>query len=148
MVLADTSCFILLDKIRELSLLQKIFDQVVTTPEVVSEFIKPLPDWVKIQSPIDHHLGEVLAMEVDKGEASLMALALENKNTLLILDDYKARKVADKLSLQYTGTLGIILKAKETGLIPGVKSVLEKIQQTNFRFSERIFQDILRQANE
>jgi len=148
MVLADTSCFILLDKIRELSLLEKIFDRMMTTPEVLSEFIKPLPDWVKIQSPKDHQLIEVLAMEVDKGEASVIALALENKNTLLILDDYKARKVADKLRLNYTGTLGIILKAKETGIIPDVKTVLEKIQQTNFRFSERIFQDILRQANE
>lgn len=86
--------------------------------------------------------------EIDKGEASIIALALETKNSLLILDDFKARKLAAKLQLQFTGTLGVFLKAKETGIIQSVRPVLEKIQQTNFRFSEKILSDILVAAGE
>ena len=44
-VIADTSCFILLDKIGELSLLHQIFNQILTTPTIANEFGKALPEW-------------------------------------------------------------------------------------------------------
>jgi len=147
-VLADASCFILLDKIGELEVLQKLFGAVVTTPEIAHEFGKDLPGWVKTKSPSESRFVQVLQLEVDPGEASLMALALELKNHLLILDDYKARRLAVRLGLNYTGTLGIFLKAKEKGYLPTVKSMLEKIQRTNFRFSEQVMNNILREAGE
>ncbi|SRR5258707_3723872 len=147
-VIADTSCFILLDKIGKLSLLQDVFGTVATTKEVASEFIKPLPYWVSIKSPNNVKFVQLLEMEVDKGEASAIALALEDDRPLLILDDAKARKVASNLNLDFTGTLGMLLKAKERGIIPLLKPLLEKIQQTNFRFSEKVFIDLLREANE
>jgi predicted nucleic acid-binding protein len=147
-VIADTSCFILLDKINEIGMLKTIFSKVTTTEEIASEFGKPLPDWIVIKSPINKKYQEILQLEVDKGEASALALAIENNDSLIILDDYKARKLADKLSLNYTGTLGIFLKAKELKIIPNVKSILEKIQATNFRFSVKVFNEILNKANE
>lgn len=54
----------------------------------------------------------LLELQIDKGESSAIALALEIPESTLILDDFKARKIADKLGLTYTGTLGVILKAK------------------------------------
>lgn len=50
-VIADTSCFIVLEKINELSLLNKIYREVITTPEIATEFNKPLPDWISIIEP-------------------------------------------------------------------------------------------------
>jgi predicted nucleic acid-binding protein len=50
--------------------------------------------------------------------------------------------------LHYTGTLGVFLKAKELKIISDIRSILEKIQKTNFRFSEKIFKEILSRANE
>lgn len=147
-VIADTSCFILLDKINELDLLHKVFGSVTTTKEIAEEFTRPLPNWVNIKSATNHRYSELLGIEIDKGEASAIALALETDHALLILDDHKARKLADKLSLNYTGTLGILLKAKEMAILPSIKSILKKIQQTNFRFSEKVLNDILREANE
>jgi predicted nucleic acid-binding protein len=147
-VIADTSCFILLDKINELHLLRQVFHEITTTHEIAQEFGKPLPDWIKIKSPVNKKYHEILSIEVDAGEATAIALALENNNSLIILDDFRARKLAEKLGLQYAGTLGIILKAKELKVIPDVRSVLEKIQKTNFRFSEKIFREILSRANE
>lgn len=87
-------------------------------------------------------------LDVDPGEASAIALAMESRPSLLILDDQKARKVAKRLNLNYTGTLGVFLKAKQAGIIPSVKYVLEKVQQTNFRYSHQVFQEILLLAGE
>ena len=87
-------------------------------------------------------------MEIDKGEASAIALALENEKSLLILDDSKARKLALRLKLDYTGTLGILLKGKELGIVSSIKPLLLQIQQTNFRFSEKLLMAILAEANE
>jgi predicted nucleic acid-binding protein len=76
-------------------------------------------------------------LDIDAGEASAITLAMESERSLLILDDNKGRKTAERLNLQYTGTLGIILKAKNTGIITSIKPIVMKIQQTNFRFSQR-----------
>ena len=87
-------------------------------------------------------------MLVDKGEASAIALALENNNSTLILDDWKARKVAERLDLSVTGTLGVIIKARKTGIIPSIKPFLDKIRNTNFRISRELEQLALKEANE
>jgi predicted nucleic acid-binding protein len=51
-----------------------------------------------------------------------LALAIEIIDSTLILDDYKARKITSQLGLTYTGTIGIIVKAKLLGIIPGIKT--------------------------
>ena len=59
-------------------------------------------------------------------------------DTSVILDDFKARKMAQHLGLTYTGTIGVIIKAKPNGIIPSIKPYLEKIKATNFRISPEI----------
>jgi len=147
-VISDTSCFILLDKIGELDILQKVFHAVTTTEDIAAEFRKELPEWVQIKAVVNKEYQHLLQLEVDNGEASAIALAIEEGSALLILDDNKARKLAAKLDLAYTGTLGVLLKAKQTGIIPNIRSIIEKIQETNFRFSEKVYQEILALANE
>jgi len=66
-VIADASCFILLDKIDSLSLLQKLFTTVTTSPEIAIEFGKPLPEWVLIKSVQDKNFQNALFLEVDLG---------------------------------------------------------------------------------
>ncbi|HEU4555417.1 MAG TPA: DUF3368 domain-containing protein [Chitinophaga sp.] len=147
-VIADTSCFILLDKIDTLNLLQQLFQNISTTTTIAEEFGKKLPEWVQIRSVTDLHYQIILELEVDKGEASAISLAIEHQPALLILDDLKARKVADKLHLNYTGTLGVLLKAKQSGIINSIRPLLDRIQQTNFRFSKNVFDQILKVAGE
>lgn len=147
-VIADTSCFILLDKIGEIQLLQKVFSSITTTQTIAEEFGKPLPDWVNILSVQNKPYQNILELEVDAGEASAFALYAEYTHALLIIDDMKARKLADKLLVNYTGTLGIFLKAKELKIFSSVKPILNKIQSTNFRFSQKVFDEILAIAGE
>ncbi len=87
-------------------------------------------------------------MQIDKGESSAITLALEIPDSLLILDDYKARRIVEKLGLTYTGTIGVIIKAKLMGIIPSIKPILEKIRQTDFRISADIELQALNEANE
>ncbi len=117
-IISDTSCFIILTNIDELDLLQKIYGEVITTPEVAAEFGEPLPIWIKIKSATDKYRQRIIELQIDKGEASAISLAIETADSVLILDDEKARKFAAKLSLKITGTLGVIVKAKLRGIIP------------------------------
>ena len=107
-----------------------------------------MPDWIKILPVANKHYQDLLQLEIDAGEASAFALSFEYNSSLLIIDDLKARRLAEKLSLNYTGTLGIFLKAKELNLFPSVKPLLNKIQLTNFRFSQKVYDEILVIANE
>ena len=87
-------------------------------------------------------------MQVDLGEASAMALALEVKDCIVIIDDLKARRIAEKLNLRITGTMGIIISAKRKGLLPSVKPIIEKIKSSNFRISPELEAEVLRLAGE
>ena len=137
-IISDTSCFIILTNIGELSLLQKLYSKITTTIEIATEFGEPLPEWVEILSVKSKDTQRLLEMQIDKGESSAIALALEISDSLLILDDIKARKVATQLGLSITGTLGIIIKAKLEGIIPSVIPILNKIKQTDFRLSNEV----------
>ena len=148
MVISDTSCLILFHKIGELELLRKVYDSVTTTPEVAEEFMFELPDWIHIEAVKDKKYQEFLETQIDWGEASAVALAKEMEDPVLLLDDLKARKLAVKLNLKVTGTLGVIHKAKQIGLIENVKPLIEKLQATNFRISENIIAELLRKNNE
>jgi predicted nucleic acid-binding protein len=147
-IILDTSCLILLNKIGELNLLNKFINKIYITSIIKEEFGKNLPDWILIKNPSDIHYQKIIEMELDKGEASAIALGLEEENAILIIDDLKGRKVVEKLKIRYSGTFGLILKAKQIGLIKNVKPILEKIRLTNFRFSTDLFDTILAEAGE
>lgn len=137
-IISDTSCLIILSNIGELDLLNKVYGTIITTSEIASEFGEKIPNWILIKDVVDKYRQQILELQIDKGESSAIALALETPNSVLILDDFKARKVAQHLGLLYTGTIGVIIKAKLNGIIPSIKPFLEKIKQTNFRISEEI----------
>jgi predicted nucleic acid-binding protein len=121
---------------------------VTITQDILLEYGEQLPDWIEVQQANDQYRQQLLEMQIDKGEASAIALALETADNIVILDDWKARKLAERLGLTVTGTLGVIIRAKNTGLIPSIKPYLEKIRETNFRISEELEQIALKEANE
>ena len=147
-IISDTSCFIILIKIGELELLHKVYGQIVTTPDIATEYGETLPEWIEIVAVKDKYRQQLLEMQIDKGESSAIALALETPDSTIILDDYKARKIADQLGLIFTGTIGVIIKAKLTGVIPSIKPLIKKIKQTDFRLSAEIELQALKEANE
>jgi len=147
-IITDASCLILLDKIGRLDLLSKVYGVLLTTPEVALEFGKAIPDWITILSPQNPHLQRIAEANLDPGESSAIALAIEHEGCLLILDDLKGRNFAGSLGIAITGTLGVVIAAKLSGIIPSVKTVLEEIRQTNFRLTEKLEQLALKLAGE
>ncbi|MCU0405279.1 MAG: DUF3368 domain-containing protein [Chitinophagaceae bacterium] len=147
-IISDTSCLIILTNIGELEILKKLYGQITTTIEIATEYGDILPEWVEIVNAKDKATQSLLEMQIDKGESSAIALALEIPDSTVILDDYKARKIATYLGLNFTGTIGVIVKAKLEGLISSIKPIMEKIKQTDFRISEEVELAALKQANE
>jgi len=81
-IIADTSCLIVLDNIGLLHLLQKLYQEVLITPTIASEFGKELPDWIIVEKVLDNQKMQILELELDKGEASAIALCLAQIDTI------------------------------------------------------------------
>lgn len=148
LVISDTSCLIILSNINELELLKKLYGEIITTSEVKSEFGGQLPSWIVIKSPMDNSILKHIAEQLDMGEASAITLALETPDCIIILDDLKARKVAESYNLKITGTLGILIHAKKKGIISTIKPYIEKIKKSGFRLNGQLEQAVLAEAKE
>jgi predicted nucleic acid-binding protein len=70
----------------------------------------------------------LLSAQIDMGEAAVIQTALDEAHDAVILDDLKARRIAQTLGLQVTGTLGILLQAKQSGLLPSVRNAIAAIE--------------------
>lgn len=147
-IIADTSCFIILSKIGEFDLLKSVYQRVTTTFEVAKEFGESFPGWIEISAPSDKDKQKILELQLDSGEASAITLALEISGSTIILDDYKARLIAERLGLSVTGTLGVIIRAKKIGVVEHVRPILEKIKKTDFRISPALETLILKEVGE
>lgn len=147
-IISDTSTLILFSKIGKFELLKSVYGIIVVTQEIATEFGKPLPEWIRIQPVLDKKYQTFLDLQLDKGEASAITLATEIDEALLLLDDLKARKLAKKLKLRFTGTLGIIQKAKEMGFISEVKPLINDLLKTDFRISPTVISELLKINNE
>jgi predicted nucleic acid-binding protein len=147
-IISDTSCLIILAKIEELDLLRQLYKAVTITEDILKEYGESLPDWIEVRKVKDQYSQQLLEIQIGKGEASAIALALESDDPIIVLDDWKARKVAERLGISVTGTLGVIIKAKKTGIITSIRPFLKKIRETDFRISEELEQIALAEANE
>ena len=103
--------------------------------------------WLTVQPVRDRTLLP-LVTHLGDGEKEVLALGLETENALLILDDRDARRYARALELEITGTLGLLLRAKERGILDAVRPVLDRLQELGFRLNARTRQMVLKRASE
>lgn len=146
-IIADTSCLILYAKIDQLGMLKATFPTLMVTKEVAAEFGE-MPAWINVRQVANTSQYFDLARDLGKGEASSITLALEHDDSLLIIDEKKGRKVASEMKVEIIGSLGVLLKAKEKGVIRSVSEIMAQIDQTNFRISPMIREKVLEQAGE
>ena len=142
-IVTDASCFILFDKIGCIHILEDLYGEVITTPEIAVEYGKQLPGWVLVQPVKNRNLLNTYAEMVDIGEASAIALAYEVVSPSLILDDLKGRNLADRLQLAYTGSIGVLILARQQGVIQLLQPYFEKIKTTDFRIPVSLLQTLL-----
>lgn len=143
-VISDTSCLIILSKINLLDVLPALFGEIWITEEISREFGEPLPPWVIVKKADAVQITKILALNVDEGEASAMALYLEQtEDALLVIDERKGRLIARDLGIKIIGTLGLISKAKQSGLIADMQNIIDLLEQTDFRLSPILKQQLL-----
>jgi predicted nucleic acid-binding protein len=126
-------------------MLPKLFDDIVIPPAVLKEVqssrstfksvdLAKYP-WLQVRAPADAAQVKQLLVELDRGEAEAIALALELQAEILI-DETDGREVARRLGLRRIGALGVLLRLKSRGLIARVLPLVDRLQaELNFFIS-------------
>lgn len=70
------------------------------------------------------------ALKLDAGEAAVLAVALDNPGSLAIMDDSAGRAAARELGIPVLGTVGVLLRAKESGHLAAVAPAVRALQST------------------
>jgi predicted nucleic acid-binding protein len=105
---SNSSCLIALDAASHLGILHELYGRIEIPGAVAQECGSPLPTWVYVLSVQDHILVQSLQIGLGAGEAEAIAVAQARSAVRLILDDKKARRIAQQLQLPVTGTLAIL----------------------------------------
>ncbi len=145
---SNSSCLIALDLVGRLELLHDLYGAVLVPKAVSYECRGGLPLWVSVQPIRNEAMARTLQLGLGAGESEAIVLASETSAVRLILDDKKARRIAQQLGLPITGTLAALLRAKQQGLIPNLRDVLDDLATADFRISDALVADALRRAGE
>lgn len=149
-VVSNSSPLIALGQIGYLYLLEQLFTIVLIPPGVAYEVAPTviLPIWTKQQN-LTQAIGPlILRASLGKGESEAISLAVEIQARLLILDDRPARRLAQSLFLPVIGTLGVLLAAKQKGLLPEIRPCLDALLQQDFRIAPKLYNQLLSDAHE
>ncbi len=147
-IISNTTCIIVLDNAGSINILRELYGTITITEEVFQEFGKVVPDWIKVVKVKNSNYTKILEQFMDLGEASTIALNIETENSKMIIDDMKARKFSNKMNLNYTGTVGVLLRAKECGIIKNITEILTLLKLNGFRISEEVERKALILAGE
>lgn len=145
-VVSDSTCLIGLERIGELNILPALFDPIMIPPEVEREFGGKF-SWLQTENLTSNVLATALRLVVDSGEAEAIALASE-KSCLLISDDKQARAAAKRLGVTVVGTVGVLVRAKQTGVISAIKPILDDLELNSFFISRALREEALKLVGE
>ncbi|NET11889.1 MAG: DUF3368 domain-containing protein [Okeania sp. SIO1H6] len=140
-VISNTGPIIGLAKIDKLSLLKELAEEVLIPPLVYRELLGKygwessridlaVNNFIKVTelSEISNEIKQVIST-LDDGEKQVISLgSVTSGEFILLLDDKAGRNAAKKLGLATTGLVGVLILAKEKGLINEVSSLLEELR--------------------
>lgn len=155
-VVANTTPLISLASIGKLELLKDIFGEIIIADAVYNEikakqgygYNEIDTDFIKVQSIEGITYRDFLLNQLDLGETETIILAKELDADFVIIDENIAYKIAKSSELNVVRTLSILLRAKEKGLIPALKPLLDEMIIKGRWYSQRVYKAILEQAGE
>jgi len=153
-LVSDTGPIIALAKIKQINLLQNLFNEVQIPLMVYKELMaktgsegkeidKALNEFITINEKIAHVKKiKPVVQHLGSGERKAIELAysLSRDSALLLIDDKAARTAASELELNYTGTVGLLIKAKLAGKISSVESYLKQMRKHGYWLSDEIIE--------
>jgi predicted nucleic acid-binding protein len=156
-VISNTTPIISLMKINKLFLLKELYQKIIIPSAVFEEiengkdkpFYQNLKkfDWIQIHK-IKNQPSIKYIFDLDKGEAEVLILADEIQADLIIMDEVMGRRYAKQLEFRLTGTIGILLKAKELGLITSLKEHIDELIEKGTWLSPSLVSKALKIAEE
>jgi hypothetical protein len=156
--ISNTSPLLYLHRIDVLEWLPQLFSEVWIPQAVVLELDEGRRRGYDVLDPTSHawlrqvdprHLpSEWLALDLGAGELAAMALALENPDRIILLDDGLARRTAQAAGLEVWGTLRVLLEAKSVGLADRIEPLIERLAVAGLWISDEIRQRVLALAGE
>lgn len=138
MIVCNATPLISFARIGELDLLRRVVAEELVIPSAVAQEIEVYQgnrpatidlerqSWIRRLRVTDERQVRLLLPTLDRGEAEVIALAMEHQARLVLLDELIGRKVAESLGLSVTGSAGILVRAKQLSEIPAVKPLLER----------------------
>lgn len=157
-VVSDSSPITNLAAIGQLGLLHQLYQNVIIPPAVYRELtavggshpgaIVQSLDWIEVRDVTNLLLVTALRIEIDEGEAEAIVLAQELTADLLLLDERRGRSVAGRFGLRVVGLLGVLIDAKQLGLIPEIKPLLDGLIYFGFRIGQELYERVLQAAGE
>ncbi|HYG64040.1 MAG TPA: DUF3368 domain-containing protein [Thermoanaerobaculia bacterium] len=156
LVVADTSALVALAACDGLSLLDALFEAVRVPLEVLRECtVQGKAEAERLGLYLQGRVEEVdlsalviAATGLGLGELEAMALYKKLHADRLLLDDRRARKVAQLNGIEVVGSIGVLLLAKERGLLSSVWSRLEAVERAGVHLSEALITEAMRLAGE
>ena len=158
-VIVNSTPLIVLSNINHLNLLkdlykdiyipQAVFKEVTAKNDSACQQIKNNLNWIHVCQIQDQSQKRMYQAKLHDGEVEVMILAQENQNNdLVIIDDNSAKKTAKYLGLTVTGTLGVILKAKNQVFITSVIPIMNQLIQNGFYITSEVFEFVKDEAGE
>lgn len=158
-LVSNSSPIIHLAKINKLSLLKDLYGKLFVPQKVYSECtdtryyqneVKLInnADWLQVKTILDYKLFSLLNSELDAGEAEALILAMELNADLILLDDKEARVKGRILDIRATGTLGVLIKAKQKCLIDSLEVNITQLQDSGFRLSPNLIAKVLSETQD
>jgi len=156
--ISSTSSLLYLYRISGIRWLPRLFSEIWVPEAVKNELqegrrkgydVSNLDDysWLNIVNPKSTP-SEWLTLDLGTGEIAVMALALENPDKVVLLDETLARRIAQAAGLQIWGTLKILFEAKLQKIINNVKPYIPKLRDSGMWISAEVEKRILRLADE
>ena len=156
---SNTTPILSLYKIGQLALLKSLFDQVIV-PKAVHDEIAVLgkgkqgheavdtANYIQIKEVQNVLAVNLLRAQLDYGEAEAIVLAKELGADVLLLDEKKARRIAQANAQPVIGSIGVLQAAKDKGLIPDMKTPLDGLIANGIWIDKSLCQLVLSKNNE
>jgi predicted nucleic acid-binding protein len=157
LIVCDSSPLIALAKCDKLNILDSLFDIVLIPEQVYHEFSvsgKPeaavIAAWArgKVDEPGEANLSRANALSLGPGETAAIALYWEKSADFLLIDERKGRRIASQNGIKIIGIAGILLAAKNRGLISAVKPFLDLLLNASYYISDSLYRTALQSAKE
>ena len=149
-IVCNSSVLITLDNVGILHILKNLFGEILIPRAVRREVFgrRRLPAFVKCIEISEPIALKVLESNLEAGESEAICLYEEIQANLLIIDDLEGRRVAERLRINITGTLGVLLLAKEEKFIDAIKPLLDEIVSHGFRVADELYKELLMKSDE